>query len=188
MTTGNDNSALDKVIEQLKASVNLMDEKNQLLMISWLSCYSEYLKREVSFDPLTETLKYVAGTVLSIELGYNPGSELGGSHYAVVIEDNAKISHTVMVVPLGSERANKKVNWNDVDLDEIPEINDLSGYPKGTKSIAKVSQMRAVSKLRIKAPLKSNDQVIIIPSPKLRMLYAKINQRFTTKGLNRSRS
>ncbi len=185
MSSGNASGGIDAALMQLKSEILTMNSFNQQLMVDWLQLYSTYLQREPTFDPLTETLSYSAGTVLSVELGYNPGSELGGSHFAIVVEDNAKSSHTVMVIPLGSERPNKAVNWNDVDLGEIPEINTLSRYPQGTKSIAKVSQMRAVSKLRIKAPLRSGDQIIVIPVPKLKDLYAKISDRFTTKGLNR---
>ncbi|NHN33555.1 type II toxin-antitoxin system PemK/MazF family toxin [Paenibacillus agricola] len=185
MSLGNPTTELDTALQQLKSVILTLDTKNQGLIEEWLGHYSGYLQKEATFDPLTETLKYDAGTILSVELGYNPGSELGGSHYAVVVEDNAKTSDTIMVIPLGSAKPNKTANWNDVDLGEIPEINRVSGYPTGTKSIAKVSQMRAVSKLRIKAPLKSGDQIIVVPSPQLRNLYNKIKDRFTTKGLNR---
>jgi len=185
MTTGNAITGLEAALQKLKTTGQTLSTKNQQLLENWLNEYSDYLSREATFDPVTETLKYEAGTVLSVELGYNPGSELGGSHYVVVVEDNAKSSDTVMVVPLGSSKPNKSINWNDVDLGEIPEINALSHYPVGTKSVAKVSQMRAISKLRIKAPVRSGDDIVFIPTPKLRDLYNKIKVRFTTKGLNR---
>jgi mRNA interferase MazF len=151
-------------------------------MKEWLSLYAGYLAKEKTFKPITDTIKYEPGTILAIELGYNPGSEHGGNHFAVVVEDNSKSSPVVMVVPLGSAKPGKSVHFNDVDLGEIPEINKLSRYPAGTKSIATVSQMRCISKLRINAPLRSGDQIIKVP---LKDLYDKIQKRFTTKGLNK---
>lgn len=187
MSSGETKSDLDVAFDNLKSSVlTNLDSKHQRLFREWLNLFSGYLAKEKSFDPLKETLKYDPGTILAIELGYNPGSEHGGNHYAVVVEDNAKSSPVVMIVPLGSIKPGKQVHFNDVDLGEIPEINRLSRYPQGTKSVAIVSQMRAISKMRINAPVRSGDQVIIVPVPKLRELYAKIRTRFTTKGLNKN--
>lgn len=186
MSSGETKSDLDEAFDNLKnAVITNLDYKHQRLFREWLNLFSGYLAREKSFDPIKETLKYEPGTIVAIELGYNPGSEHGGNHYAVVVEDNAKTSPVVMIVPLGSMKPGKQVHFNDVDLGEIPEINRLSRYPQGTKTIAVVSQMRAISKMRINAPVKSGDQIITVSVPKLRDLYAKIRNRYTTKGLNK---
>ncbi|MBP2115068.1 MULTISPECIES: type II toxin-antitoxin system PemK/MazF family toxin [Paenibacillus] len=186
MTNGQAKSDLDHTLENLKNVVQSLNSKQQTLITEWLKLYSDYLIKEQTFNPVTDTIKYEAGSIVSIELGYNPGSEHGGSHYAVVVEDNAKTSPIVVVVPLGSSKPTKAVHFNDVDLGVIPGINALSRYPADTKSIATVSQIRAISKIRISAPVRSGDQIIFVPTPELRRLYDKIKQRFTTKGLNRT--
>jgi mRNA interferase MazF len=179
------NKALDLAFDKLRTNVETLDAKNRNLMARWLGTYSDYIVKEKTFKPLEKTLKYEPGTILTANLGYNPGSEHGGNHFCVVVEDNAKSSPVVMVVPLGSSKPEKPVHFNDVDLGVIPEINALSHYPEDTKSIATVSQMRAISKLRIIAPVTRGDQIIDIDPSALQSLYAKIRERFTTKGLNR---
>lgn len=176
---------IDQVLADLKNNIQLLEANKVQLVLRWLILYGEYLVKEETFDPLTETIKYDPGTILAVSLGYNTGSEHGGNHFCVVVENNPKSSPVVMVVPLGSSKPSKPVNWNDVDLGVIPEINTLSHYPVDTKSIATVSQMRVVSKLRILAPVKSGDQIVMVDTDKLKDLYDKIRVRFTTKGLNR---
>lgn len=179
--------ALDAALAKLKTVIEgSMSPKKQCEIIKWLNIYSDYLSREAAFKPEDETLKYDAGTVLSVELGYNPGSEHGGNHFVVVIEDNGKKDGTVMVVPLGSCAPGQRVHRTEVDLGVIEEINDLSQYPLDTKTIAKISQMRSISKLRITAPVHTGQAKVVLGPDELRKIYAPIKRRFTTQGLNRA--
>jgi len=176
---------LEDTIEKFKNSITTnLSYKKQQNMLEWLNTFSHYLTNEKSFDPVEDTLKYEAGVILSIDLGFNAKSEHGGRHYAVVIEDNNKKSNTIMVVPLGSEKPNVKVNWNDVDLGVIQEINDLTGE-SGVKSIAKISHIRSISKMRIVQPVTADRELIYLDPLLLKQIYNKISQRFTKKGLNR---
>ena len=45
------------------------------------------LKREVNFAPFFFK-KYSRGDIVKVNLGFNIGSEQGGLHYAIVVEDN----------------------------------------------------------------------------------------------------
>lgn len=176
---------LQTTIDKFKNSITTnLSYKKQQNMLEWIDTFSDYIAKEKNFDPLTDTLKYDAGAILSVNLGFNAKSEHGGRHYVVVVEDNSKSSNTVMVVPLGSEKQGKKINWNDVDLGVIKEINDLTGE-ENVKSIAKISHMRSISKMRIVEPVRSNTDIIYLNPTQLGEIYAKIKQRFTSKGLNR---
>lgn len=176
---------LETTIEKFKQSIdkNLFYKKQQN-MLEWLNTFSDYLAKEKDFDPLVDRLKYDAGVILSVDLGFNAKSEHGGRHFAVVIEDNSKSSNTLMVVPLGSEKPTTKVNWNDVDLGVIQELNDLTGEER-VKSIAKISHIRSISKMRIVQPVKAGTELIYLEPAKLRKVYDKIKARFIDKGLNR---
>ncbi|MCM3800030.1 type II toxin-antitoxin system PemK/MazF family toxin [Caldibacillus thermoamylovorans] len=179
---------IDIVMNKFRQSIeNNLVYKKQQNMLDWLNTFSDYLANEQNFDPLTDTLKYNAGAILCVDLGFNPKSEHGGRHYAVVVEDNDKKSNTVMIVPLGSQKTGTKVNWNDVDLGIIEEINKLKGE-EGVKSIAKISNMCSISKMRIVQPVNANKKIIYLDSDKLKLIYDKIRQRFTTKGLNRKQN
>ena len=54
-------------------------------------------------------LRLKRGAVVCVEFGYRIGRELGGRHYAVVLDANNSIhSNTVTVVPLGSKKESSK--------------------------------------------------------------------------------
>lgn len=138
-------------------------------LAEWLNIWNLYLQLEERFDS-NKLRKYERGDIIHVNFGFNVCSELGGSHYAVVIEkNNDKSSETIIVVPLRSENG---------DLKELEVINKLNkheillgkniisvGDAKGNYSIAKVNQARAIGKLRITAPRKDKD--IVYPIDKL---------------------
>lgn len=176
---------LDATIEKFKQSISKnLSYKKQQNMLEWLDTFSNYIAKEKKFDPLQDTLKYDAGVILSVDLGFNAKSEHGGRHFAVVVEDNSKSSNTIVIVPLGSEKPGAKVNWNDVDLGVIQELNDLT-EEEGVKSIAKISHIRSISKMRIVQPVKSGTELIYLDPVNLKKIYDKMKKRFIGKGLNR---
>ena len=175
----------DATIEEFKKSISTnLSYKKQQNMLEWLNTFSDYLAKEALFDPLQDTLKYDAGVILSVDLGFNAKSEHGGRHFAVVVEDNGKKSNTIVVVPLGSEKPSTKVNWNDVDLGVIQKSNDLTDEA-GVKSIAKISHIRSISKMRIVQPVNSGTELIYLDPTNLKKVYDKMQNRFIGKGLNR---
>lgn len=97
----------DRALTNLK---NLMDSlqsnpaaagKGKILAY-WLDDYARLLRGEQQFDP-KKLIRYKRGSIVKVHLGYNIGSEEGGLHYAVVM-DNAETlsSPTLTVIPLTS--------------------------------------------------------------------------------------
>lgn len=132
-------------------------------LAEWLNTWTLYLHLEKGFDS-SKNRKYNRGDIVHVNFGFNVGSELGGSHYGIIIEkSNDKSNETVIVVPLRSEDGNlegeeviKKLNKHEVYLGRnlIP-----IGEAKNNHSIAKLNQIRSICKLRITAPKKENDTV-----------------------------
>ena len=57
-------------------------------------------KNEKQFDP-KKLIKYRRGNIVSVHLGYNIGSEQGGLHYGLVIDNNnEKSSKVITIIPL----------------------------------------------------------------------------------------
>src|SRR5690606_13602611 len=100
-----DSSALtrwaDDQLAALKAVISNMDIKRGKSFISWLETQNRYLLWEENFNP-KKNKRYVRGEVVHVQFGFNTGSEHGGPHWAVVLDDNALSSPTVLVMPLGS--------------------------------------------------------------------------------------
>ena len=123
--------ALDKerIIQHKKKSIrsinNLMEKylsagdssslKKVDLLSYWIEEYTRYLTWEESFDP-KKVKRYSRGDVIKVNFGFRVGNELGGLHFAVVIEsDNAHSAGTIIVVPLKSTDG-KTIHPSNVDL------------------------------------------------------------------------
>lgn len=71
---------------------------------------------EETFDP-KKNIAYKRGDIIKLNFGFNIGSEYGGLHYAVVINNkNPHNSSVVTVVPLTSQKNKQSVHPNDVEL------------------------------------------------------------------------
>lgn len=76
--------------------------KKANLLSYWLEDFSEYIQKENKFNP-TEIISYKRGDVIKANFGFNVGSEHGGLHYAIVLDNhNHHSSPVVTVVPLSS--------------------------------------------------------------------------------------
>ena len=76
--------------------------KRTMLLAYWVKTYVKYMKAEDKFAP-ESNFKLKRGSIVLVEFGYRIGKELGGRHYAVVLDvDNSPHRNTVTVVPLGS--------------------------------------------------------------------------------------
>lgn len=90
--------------------------KKANLISYWLKDYVRMISFEESFDP-TRNIAYKRGDIVKLNFGFNIGSEYGGLHYAVVINNkNPHNSSVVTVVPLTSQKDNCAVHPNDVEL------------------------------------------------------------------------
>lgn len=81
----------------------------------WLKDYKIMLKREENFDPFF-LKKYSRGDIVKVNLGFNIGSEQGGLHYAIVVEDNPRSSGIVTVVPMKSIKNNSPPKYYELNL------------------------------------------------------------------------
>lgn len=116
----------DEVIRNKKKSIiqlnNLLESyisddktiRKTDLISKWIKDYVNYLKFEDVFDP-QKNISYKRGNIVKVNLGFNLGSELGGVHYAIVIDNNNKhSSDTVTILPLSSAKKDKKIYERDL--------------------------------------------------------------------------
>lgn len=76
--------------------------KKAAIFVYWLNDYISFLNEEERFNP-SYNITYKRGQIVFVNFGYRIGRELGGNHYAVVLDvKNSRKSHTVTVVPLNS--------------------------------------------------------------------------------------
>lgn len=101
--------AIKKINNLLEMYINNPDEKylkKANLLSYWLENFSDYIKEETNFNP-QELISYKRGDVIKLNFGFNVGSEHGGLHYAIVIDNNnLHSSPVVTVIPLSSGTAN----------------------------------------------------------------------------------
>lgn len=97
--------AIRKIGSVFEAFINNPDDKylkKADLLAYWLENFSNYLLDEPRFD-YSKIPSYKRGDVISVNLGFNVGSEQGGLHYAIVLDnDNQQSSPVITVVPLSS--------------------------------------------------------------------------------------
>lgn len=97
--------AIKKMNNVFEAFINNPDDKylkKADLLAYWLETFSNYLLDEQKFD-YSKIPSYKRGDVISVNLGFNVGSEQGGLHYAIVLDnDNQQSSPVITVVPLSS--------------------------------------------------------------------------------------
>ncbi len=93
---------LNNTFEIFINSPNPKHKKKADLIAYWIESYSKYLVSEERFD-YKLIPKYKRGDVISLDFGFNVGSEHGGLHYAIVLDnDNKQSSPVVTVIPLSS--------------------------------------------------------------------------------------
>lgn len=91
----------------MKDVVKHMPYKQQHILREWFGVWEQYISFENTFDP-KKLVYYKRGDIVLADFGYNVGSELGGKHYAIVIEnDNSKANNTVVVIPISSIDPNR---------------------------------------------------------------------------------
>lgn len=111
-------SAIRKINALLEGYINSGDNvllKKSNLISYWLETFCNYVSFESQFDS-TRLIKYSRGDVIRINFGFNIGKELGGLHYAVILDnDNKQSADVVTVIPLSSTDG-KKIHVRSVDL------------------------------------------------------------------------
>ena len=78
---------LERTLSVVEKMIKGLPPKQQHIMSEWLVVWSRYMAFEKTFQP--EKLRYYKrGEIVLAHFGFNTGSELGGPHYAVVVEKN----------------------------------------------------------------------------------------------------
>jgi mRNA interferase MazF len=97
--------------------------------------------KEATYDPKKDNY-YKRGDIVHVDLGFNIGNEIGGKRFAIVCW-SPQSSGTMTIIPITSAKAESNHNKNiHVGLGELLE--------DGIVNWAKVEQIRAVSKLRVR--------------------------------------
>lgn len=95
-------SKLKNVLDMLTNSGVNKNLKRASLISYWIEEYSDYIIGEDCFNPMS-LIRYERGDIIQVHFGYRVGNELGGLHYAVVLDNNnSKKSGILTVVPLSS--------------------------------------------------------------------------------------
>lgn len=183
------NTRLYRVLIKQAIAIRSIKIKNQHLVEEWLRKFADFIYAEDNKEFDSKKLgKYKAGDIVYAEFGYNVGSEYGGRHFAVVIENSPLSANMIMVVPLSSlepTKTEEDVHPNDAYLGELPQLNEISRKAEGTKSFAVINQTRAIAKQRIVAPVNRYHKRIYINGSLLGLIYDKLKIRYTTHGLKR---
>lgn len=78
--------------------------------IMWLRQYLHYIMYENTFKP-TMLPRYARGQILLVNFGFRIGNELGGPHYAIVLDnDNRKKDGLITVVPMVSKKPRHEIH------------------------------------------------------------------------------
>lgn len=108
--------ALNKQLERYIEDYSQTHLKKANLISYWLKDFIEYVKFEEKFDP-TRNIAYKRGNIVKVNFGFNVGSEYGGLHYGVVLDNkNDHNSPVITVIPLTSMKDNSTIHPNNVIL------------------------------------------------------------------------
>lgn len=164
------NRMVSNLTHELENVIIDLDVDVRIKVSQWLSSWIYYIATEKQFDS-SKLMTYKRGDIVHVNFGFNVHNELGGTHYAVVVEnDNSASNGTVMVVPLKSadseEDAKKEIHERtDVYLGKGIVV---MGQGKDKYTIAKVNQMRAIDKMRILKPRNSKKDTVYPLDPEIR--------------------
>ncbi len=107
--------SLNKLLETCINSGDMKLLKKANLLSYWMKTFSDYISFEDSFDS-RKLISYSRGNVIRVNFGFNVGKELGGLHFAVVLDnDNKQSADVLTVVPLSSTDG-RTVHQRSVDL------------------------------------------------------------------------
>lgn len=110
---------VDKVLAQLKDTImNDMDMGTAEKYLYWLNQLgADYIKNERNFNYMS-LMRYKRGSIVRANFGFKIGSEQGGLHYAVVLDNrNHKSNKVLMVVPIESLPDGKHPNEINKDYE-----------------------------------------------------------------------
>lgn len=93
---------LENMLHSLGLSDNPTHKQKAMKVAYWLKSYSDFVLNEDKFN-INSYPSYKYRSIINVDFGFRLGSEIGGWHYAVVLDkNNNRSSDTVTVVPLVS--------------------------------------------------------------------------------------
>ena len=108
--------SLNKMLEDFINDPTGTHLKKANLLSYWIKDYVRMINFEEKFDP-ARNIAYKRGNIIKVQFGFNIGSEYGGLHYGIVLDNkNSHHSPVVTVVPLTSIKATKEIHPNSVEL------------------------------------------------------------------------
>ena len=134
--TENKDRALTRINDLLDSLIQSDDDhmlKRADLISYWIHTFSNYVQSEDTFDP-KYLPRYKRGDVIKADFGYRCKNELGGRHYAIILDvSNAKSSGLVTVIPLTSKKENKRIHSSEVDIGNEIFTSLISSFDKQKK-------------------------------------------------------
>lgn len=107
---------LNKLLESYINNPSEKHLKKAYLISYWLKDYVQYINFEEQFNPI-KNIAYKRGDVVKLNFGFNIGSEYGGLHYAIVLDNHNRHNSPVLtVIPLTSAKEGKVPHDNNVEL------------------------------------------------------------------------
>ena len=134
--TENKDRAIARIDDLLNSLIQSDDDhmlKRADLISYWIHTFSNYVQSEDTFDP-KYLPRYKRGDVIKVDFGYRCKNELGGRHYAIILDvSNAKSSGLVTVIPLTSKKENKRIHSSEVDIGNEIFTSLISSFDKQKK-------------------------------------------------------
>ena len=138
---------LNKLLVAYADSTNGSYNKKADLVSYWIKSFTDYIEKEDDFNP-SRLIRYSRGDVIRVNFGFRIGKELGGLHYAVVIDNNnSRAADVITVIPLSSTNG-KTIHKSNLDLGQelynkaITQYNKLNDF-----STSQIDEFKAILKL-----------------------------------------
>ncbi|MBK0348958.1 type II toxin-antitoxin system PemK/MazF family toxin [Aerococcaceae bacterium zg-ZJ1578] len=113
----------DSLLNKLVANLDRYKQENakqHINLIKWFLSLIKYALEEKNYkNKKIKYWSYTRGNIVKVNFGFNVGYEIGGVHYAIVMNNNDSIySGTLNVIPLTSKKDSKNIYPHDIDLDD----------------------------------------------------------------------
>lgn len=137
--------------KQVKNLFNIYSNKQLITLFKWLNYFIEKLNYEHTYEP-GKLPSFKRGDIVWVNLGYNIGSELGGSRPVVILEaENNKKDKNIVIAPIRSynSKGPKKIFEGLVYVGKHETLTE--------HSYVDLKHIRSISKMRI---YRNNNKII----------------------------
>lgn len=168
---------LDSTLKTLKDQIQKLSIKQQYIINEWIKVWNKYLGFEKNFDP-KRLKRYKHGELIHIHLGFNIGSEEGGSRFAIVMDNkndkNSKIITVIPVSTLEEGETKEDLHESEVYLGKVIPDSEKEAY-------ALPLHIRGISKIRIIKPKLAKHAVYMLGNDELAKIDNMLITLFTHK-------